>query len=97
MSDSLRSHGLQNTRLLHPWDFPGKSTGVGYHCLLGSLTARDYKVHFIPGLTTGSLSEMLRYYLYHGTVGRAVEGGSFDPERLHLSHRPPLSSYRIVE
>ena len=22
--------------LLHPWDFPGKSTGVGYHCLLRS-------------------------------------------------------------
>ena len=30
MSDSLRPHGLQPTRLLHPWDFPGKSTGVGY-------------------------------------------------------------------
>jgi len=27
-------HGLQPTRLLHPWDFPGKSTGVGCHCLL---------------------------------------------------------------
>ena len=24
----------QPTRLLHPWDFPGKSTGVGCHCLL---------------------------------------------------------------
>ena len=24
---------LQPTRLLHPWDFPGKSTGVGCHCL----------------------------------------------------------------
>ena len=23
--------GLQPTRLLHPWDFPGKSTGVGCH------------------------------------------------------------------
>ena len=34
MSDSLRPHGLQPTRLLHPWDFPGKSTGVGCHCLL---------------------------------------------------------------
>ena len=34
MSDSLRSHGLQPTRLLHPWDFLGKSTGVGCHCLL---------------------------------------------------------------
>ena len=33
MSDSYRPHGLQPTRLLHPWDFPGKSTGVGCHCL----------------------------------------------------------------
>ena len=34
VSNSLWSHGLQPTRLLHPWDFPGKSTGVGCHCLL---------------------------------------------------------------
>ena len=32
----LRTHGLQPTRLLHPWDFPGKSIGVGCHCLLRS-------------------------------------------------------------
>ena len=30
-------HGLQPTRLLRPWDFPGKSTGVGCHCLLQGL------------------------------------------------------------
>ena len=34
MSDSSRLHGLQPTRLLRLWDFPGKSTGVGCHCLL---------------------------------------------------------------
>ena len=34
MSDCLWPHGLQPTRLLHPWDFPGKSTGVGCHYLL---------------------------------------------------------------
>ena len=34
VSNSSRPHGLQPTRLLHPWDFPGKSTGVGCHCLL---------------------------------------------------------------
>ena len=37
MSDSLQPHGLQPTRLLRPWDFPGKSTGVGGHCLLQDL------------------------------------------------------------
>ena len=26
-----RLHGLQPTRLLNPWDFPGTSTGVGCH------------------------------------------------------------------
>ena len=34
VSDSVQPHGLQPTRLLHPWDSPGKSTGVGCHCLL---------------------------------------------------------------
>ena len=29
VSDPQRHHGLQPTRLLHPWDFPGKSAGVG--------------------------------------------------------------------
>ena len=34
VSDPQRSHGLQTSRLLRPWDFPGKSTGVGCHCIL---------------------------------------------------------------
>ena len=34
VSDSSRPHGLQPTRLLRPWDFPGKNTGVGCHRLL---------------------------------------------------------------
>ena len=31
VSDSSRPCGLQPTRLLRPWDFPGKSAGVGCH------------------------------------------------------------------
>ena len=34
MSKSLQPHGLQPNRLLHPWDSPGKNTGVGCHFLL---------------------------------------------------------------
>ena len=37
MSDSLQPHGLQPTRLLCPWDFPGKNTGVGCHFPLGEI------------------------------------------------------------
>ena len=48
VSDSYRPYGLQPTRLLHPWDFPGKSTGVGCHCLL-----RDSQL----ALGNGCLSE----------------------------------------
>ena len=34
MSDSVRPHRWQPTRLPHPWDSPGKNTGVGCHFLL---------------------------------------------------------------
>ena len=49
MPDSWRTHGLQPTRLLSPWDFPGKDTGVGCHFLLQGIfpTQRSN-----PGLLT---------------------------------------------
>ena len=34
MSNSVRSHRRKPTRLPHPWDSPGKNTGVGCHFLL---------------------------------------------------------------
>ena len=34
MSDSVWPHRWQPTRLPHPWDSPGKNTGVGCHFLL---------------------------------------------------------------
>ena len=34
VSNPQRPHGLQPSRLLHPWHFPGKSTGVGCNFLL---------------------------------------------------------------
>ena len=42
---SLRSlaPGLQPTRPLHPWDFPGKSTGVSCLCLLWENTIQSHR------------------------------------------------------
>ena len=45
-SDPHRPHGLQPSRLLHPWDFPGKSTGVGCHCLLQTQHCRSTILQF---------------------------------------------------
>ena len=38
--DSVQLHRQQPTRLLCPWDFPGKSNKVGCHCLLHLSGAR---------------------------------------------------------
>ena len=41
MSDSLRPHRQQSTRLPCPWDSPGKNTGVGYHFLLQCMKVKS--------------------------------------------------------
>jgi len=41
MSDSVRPHGPQPTRLFHPWDSPGKNTGVGCHFLLQCMKVKS--------------------------------------------------------
>ena len=41
MSDSVRPHRRQPTRLPCPWDSPGKNTGVGCHFLLQCMKVKS--------------------------------------------------------
>ena len=41
MSDSVQPHRWQPTRLPHPWDSPGKNTGVGCHFLLQCMKVKS--------------------------------------------------------
>ena len=41
MSDSVRPHRWQPTRLLCPWDSPGKNTGMGCHFLLQCMKVKN--------------------------------------------------------
>ena len=57
VSDSVRPHRRQPTRLPHPWDSPGKNTGVGCHFLLQCMkmktereVARSRPTLCLPGL-----------------------------------------------
>ena len=59
MSDSLRSCGLQPSRLLYPWNSPVKNTGVGSHSLLQEIFSTQ-------GLNLGLLlSRQILYSLSH--------------------------------
>ena len=41
MSDSVQPHRWQPTMLPHPWDSPGKKTGVGCHFLLQCMKVKS--------------------------------------------------------
>ena len=41
MSNSVRPQRWQPTRLPHPWDSPGKNTGVGCHFLLQCMKVKS--------------------------------------------------------
>ena len=58
MSNSLQPHGLKPTRLICPWDSPGKNTGVGCCVLiLGAFLTQGSNPHLLGLLhwQTGSL------------------------------------------
>ena len=68
VSDPQQPHGLQPTRLLHSWDFPGWSTGVGCHCLLPNPIAWPYnnnnKIYSIFGFQVEYGRLNISIYLY---------------------------------
>ena len=60
MSDSVRPHRRQPTRILRPWDFPGKSTGVGCHCLLRGLTLGEHILGWKPAAAAAAAAKSLQ-------------------------------------
>ena len=58
VSNSVRPYGLWPTRLLCPWNSPGKNTGVGCHALLQRIfptQGSNPKSLMSPALLAGSL------------------------------------------
>ena len=55
---TVRAHRWQPTRLLHPWDSPGKNTGVGCHFLL------HLPAILIPACASSSPAFLMMYSSY---------------------------------
>ena len=90
VSDSVRPHRWQPTRLHRPWDSPGKNTGVGCHFLLqcmkveserevtqSCLTLRDPMDCSLPGSSIHGIFQ-----------ARVLEWGAFafTDIRIYISH-----------
>ena len=74
VSDSSRSRRLQPTRLLCPWDMPGKNTGMGCHCLLLWMWELDYKE-----------SSVLKYWCFWTVVLEKILESPLDYKEIHIS------------
>ena len=101
--DSLRPHGLWPTRLLCPWDFPGKNTGLGCHFLLqnifptqglnpGLLHCRRILYHLPPGKPknpgVGNLSLLQEIFPTRVSTSRVDSLPAELPGRSHHSEKP---------
>ena len=78
MSDSVQPHRRQPTRLPHPWDSPGKNTGVGCHFLLQCMKLKSESE---VAQSCPTLSDPMDYSLpgssVHGIFqARALEWGA---------------------
>ena len=105
MSDSVRPHRRQPSRLPHPWDSPGKNTGVGCHFLLQCMKVRSEREVAQSCLT---LSDPMDYSLpgscVHGIFpARVLEWGAIafstwpldqqgNPRNLHFQRTLPDDS-----
>ena len=76
MSNSLWPHGLQSARLLCPWDFPGKNTGVGCQFLLQGIFPTQ-------GLNPRLLCLLHQQILYQGTTWEAQAKVDCRPSTFH--------------
>ena len=104
MSNSVRPHRRQLTRLPHPWDSPGKNTGVGCHFLL---QRRKVKSESEVAQLCPTLSNPMDYRLpgssIHGIFqAEVLEWGAiafskvhsstykiYSPQRPMIQHREP--------
>ena len=70
-SESLQPHGLYSTRLLYPWNFPSKNTGMGCHFLLwGIFQPRDWTrvSRQVDSLPLHHLGSIIYIYIYMYTT-----------------------------
>ena len=110
MSDSVRSHRRQPTRLPRPWDSPGKNIGVGCHfflqCMkvksesevaLSCLTLRDPMHCSLPGSSIHGVfqARVLEWDAIAFSVLLQQKAQLYNPFKLYFSYHLANWVYKI--
>ena len=90
MSDSVRPHRRQPTRLLRPWDSPGKNTGVGCHFLLQCMKVKSESEVTQSCLT---LSNPMDYSLPGSSIHGIFQARVLEWGAIAFSELSPLGSF----
>ena len=87
MSDSVRPHRWQPTRLPHPWDSPGKNTGVAGHFLLQGMKVKSESEVVQSCLTLSNLMDRSPLgSSVHGIFqARVLEWGAIAFSDIHIT------------
>ena len=97
MSDSVRPHRRQPTRLRHPWDSPGENTGMGCHFLLQCMKVKSENevTQSCPTLSDPSDCSPPGSSIHGIFQARVLEWGAiaFSNEQLHDSAIPLLGMH----
>ena len=88
MSDFARPHRRQPTRLPHPWDSPGKNTGVGCHFLLQCLKVKSESevTQSCPTLSDPMDCSLPGFSIHGIFQARVLEWGAIAFSRMLFSH-----------
>ena len=88
MSDSVRPHRQQPTRLPHPWDSPGKNTGVGCHFLLQCMKVKSERE---VTQSCPTLSDPMDYSLPGSSVHGIFQARVLEWVAIAFSHQDSMS------
>ena len=94
MSDPPRPHGLQPTRLLCPWDFPGRRTGVGCHCLLQETPGVTGK--FSLGVQNEAGQRLIEFCQENALVIANTSSNNIGEDSTHGHHQMVNTEIRLI-
>ena len=95
MSDSVRPHRRQPTRLPRPWDSPGKNTGVGCHFLIQCMKVKSESeaTQSCPTLSDPMDCGLPGSSVYGIFQARVLEWGARGVNNTDLSDRIPKVTF----